>query len=118
MTALDKIKEKDPEMYQALSEVIAYIQSTYEDKYADEEGVINTKDFLYHRKYGKGANMFTVAKYINRYCTEGYEKSEMIIDLKKSIHYIIFELIRKVHYEPERINTDNQDKRTSFVPVK
>jgi len=29
------------------------------------------------------------------YATEGFSKSEMPIDLKKSIHYLLFELTRK-----------------------
>ena len=118
MTSLEKIKEKDPQFHNTLESLIDYFASTYDDKYASDDKVMNTKDFLYHKSFGKGANMFTASKYIQRYCTTGFKKSENTIDLYKSVHYIIFELIRKANYEPIGINPNDQDKRTDNVPTK
>jgi hypothetical protein len=118
MIALEKIKEKDYELYSALTDVIEYLATTYDDKYASDDKIMDTKDFLYHKDFGKGANMFTASKYIQRYCTKGYSKSEKVIDLYKSIHYSIFELVRKKYYDNTTINTNHQDKRTEIVPTK
>ena len=91
--SLESIQAKEPDFYNALKDVIVYLGSTYEEKYAASP--LDTKGLLYDKKLGKGANIHNATKYIQRYATEGFSKSEMPIDLKKSIHYLLFELTRK-----------------------
>jgi hypothetical protein len=93
--ALDKIKEADPDFYSSLEEVIIYLSNTYDDKYQNSE--IRTDKIIYSSHLGKGFNMGNAAKYISRYVTAGFQKSEMPADLMKAIHYCLFELTRKVN---------------------
>lgn len=99
LESLDLIKEKDPKMYSELARLIDYLASTYQDKYTASP--FNTMSMLFHPKYGKGANTFTAIKYIGRYCTEGFSKSEQVIDLMKATHYILFEMVRKENHTHE-----------------
>jgi hypothetical protein len=93
MKNLEKIKQEDPEMYDTLLGVVDYLASTYEGKYSASP--FDTRSMLYHPKHGKSANMFTAMKYLGRYCTEGFDKSENVVDIKKAIHYCLFELVRR-----------------------
>ena len=95
MENLDKIAEKDPAMYKSLCQIIDYLASTYGEKYAKSE--LNNEGIIYSPNLGKGFNMGNATKYISRYITTGFSKSEMPDDLKKSIHYCLFEYTRKVN---------------------
>jgi len=91
---LDVIDCEDPDLGLVLANLIEYLGTTYTDKYADGSNEIDTKAFLYG-KNGKSINIFQAAKYMGRYNTEGYEKSENPVDLMKAIHYLLFELVRQ-----------------------
>lgn len=90
---LQKIQESDPKFYSSLEDIIKYLASTYDDKY--EKSDLPTKGVVYSDTLGKGFNVGNAAKYISRYSTSGFSKSEQTADLKKAIHYCLFELTRK-----------------------
>ena len=71
-----------------------YLASTYDDKY-NTPSIINTMEVIYSDEHGKGYNIGNACKYLQRYMTKGFEKSENPKDLQKAIHYILFELTRK-----------------------
>jgi hypothetical protein len=93
MEALNKIQEKDPDFYRGLSEFIEYLATTYDDKYEVKPNF--SLDYSYHKQLGKGANVFTIAKYLQRYSTEGFAKSNQVVDLYKLCHYAMFEIVRR-----------------------
>jgi hypothetical protein len=93
--ALDKIKEADPDFYKSIEDVINYLASTYDDKYQNSD--LPTRGLTQSETLGKGFNTGNAAKYISRYSTTGFQKSEMPADLMKAIHYCLFELTRKVN---------------------
>lgn len=92
---LKLIYEKEPEAFNAIAEVIKHVSGTYGDKYqSDVTEYVDTKQLLLG-KDGKFPNLHCALKYVQRYSTVGFEKSEQPIDLKKAIHYLLFELQRK-----------------------
>lgn len=94
---LETINAAEPEVGQAISMVIEHIYGTYTDKYAKGEGVgIDTKKMLYHPKNGKAINEYQIARYLQRYVTEGSKKSGLLKDLLKMIHYGVFEIVRRI----------------------
>jgi len=95
MNNLEIIKNKEPEVHKALMLVIAHVAGTYSDKYEKGEEFIITKRFLYSKK-GNIINTYQTSRYIQRYITEGSRKSGLIMDLFKGIHYLIFEITRRV----------------------
>lgn len=92
--SLNKIEKYDPEFYQVLFGLIKYLESTTQDKYS--KSLIDTRSFLYHEDIGFGANILNASKYIGRYATKGFSKSYNPEDLKKAIHYLLFELTRRI----------------------
>lgn len=95
LTPLAQIEKKDPAMHKSLTQIIEYLASTYNEKYANSE--LRNEGIIYSPNLGKGFNMGNAAKYIARYITTGFSKSEMPDDLKKAIHYCLFEYTRKVN---------------------
>lgn len=94
--SLNTVQDKDPEMFSALVDVFEYIASTYSDKYESPElGNISKPVLTKSASLGKGANVFNIIKYAQRYGTTGFEKSENIKDIMKAIHYGAFEIQRK-----------------------
>ena len=91
--SLQRIKEKDPKFHASICELVDYLATTYDDKYANSE--LPNEGIIYSKLNGKGFNMGNAAKYISRYLTTGFQKSEMTADLRKAIHYCLFELTRK-----------------------
>lgn len=91
--ALNTVLRGDTDFHFAMIDTIFYLADTFGDKYAGAD--IDTKGMLYSEKYGKGFNMGNALKYISRYCTEDFEKSNNEKDLLKAIHYILFELTRR-----------------------
>jgi hypothetical protein len=96
--ALTKIASKDHDFVKIIGDVLDYLASTYGDKYEGGEMpnigkiiVTQTPDL------GKGANVFNMIKYTQRYATKGFKKSENIEDIYKVIHYALFELQRRNH---------------------
>lgn len=93
-TIADNIREKDPDMLKALVHLLLYVGSCYGDKY-EKGGMHNfSKEVTQHPDLGKGANLFTTLKYLQRYISTGFAKSGNPEDLMKSMHYILFELMR------------------------
>lgn len=87
---LAEIYYKEPEAYQILRDVIKHIHATYGDKYQSEvTDWLDTKALLLS-KNGKYAAIHSASKYIQRYSTIGFEKSENIVDIYKAIHYLVF----------------------------
>lgn len=89
-----------------LKELQEYLDNTCQDKYSKSD-IDNTGTIL-SDNLGKGFNIGNATKYISRYATVGFEKSEQRTDLLKAIHYLIFELIRikgidKKHNIPEEL---------------
>ena len=94
---LQEITNKEPEVYQAIGMVITHIHGTYSDKYAKGQDMgIDTKKMLYSKVGGKKVNEYQIARYLQRYVTEGTKKSGLLIDLMKMIHYAIFEIVRRI----------------------
>lgn len=79
------------EVIGAIDEIKAYHLSTLEDKY--EAGNSNMSQIM-SDTHGKSINTFSASKYINRYMTEGFDKSDNRKDVIKAIHYLLFELAR------------------------
>jgi hypothetical protein len=85
-------------LFDTIIDVLEYLASTYGDKYESKEmpnigKIIVTESAT----LGKGANVFNMIKYAQRYGTTGFDKSENPKDLMKVIHYSMFELQRKRH---------------------
>lgn len=96
-TMINEINEKEPAVAQAIALAIRHIHGTYSDKYAKGQNKgIDTKGMLYDPEDGKGINTYQVARYLQRYVTKGSAKSNLLIDLFKMIHYVIFEVTRRI----------------------
>lgn len=91
--AVNTIVGKDTEGVLVLAGLLKYIASTHDDKY-EKDGNNIAKDFLMQSPSPDVA-LFNAIKYVQRYRTVGFEKSNNIQDLYKAIHYIMFELQRK-----------------------
>lgn len=89
------IRDSEPEMLAALNMLIKHVAGTYGDKYAKGSQTIDTKKMLYSEN-GKAINIYQVCRYLQRYSTEGCKKSNLMIDLEKAIHYLLFEMTRRV----------------------
>jgi len=90
LTEKEEIESKN-NLKDVLDDVIEYVGTTFDDKYADS--MINTMDML-NSKHGKYISVFNAVKYLARYSTDGYEKSENPQDLMKAIHYLLIEMNR------------------------
>jgi hypothetical protein len=97
LDALQTIMQGDVAFANSLVETIEYLASTFSEKYADAD--LDTKGVIYSRTNGKGFNAGNASKYLSRYMTTGFSKSEMPIDLKKAIHYCLFEITRKQKFQ-------------------
>ena len=88
-----EVNEESDVVFDAMLEVMDYHDSTLEDKYEGVEGNSNMSQIM-SDAHGKSINTFSASKYINRYMTEGFEKSDDRKDIVKAIHYLLFELAR------------------------
>lgn len=93
---INLIVEKEPDVAKAIEMMISHIAGTYSDKYAKGENMINTKHMLYNEKAGMAINVYQTARYLQRYVTQGSNKSFLVKDIEKAIHYLIFELTRRI----------------------
>ncbi len=94
---INEINDKEPEVAQAIAIAVRHIHGTYSDKYAKGQDMgIDTKGMLYHPTDGKAINTDQVARYLQRYITEGSAKSNLLIDVCKMIHYAVFEITRRI----------------------
>lgn len=73
-----------------LKELHTYLDSCKKDKYAVNDGLDSGIDLL--GPDHKAINTFQILKYLKRYRTKGFKKSELRSDLLKIIHYTLFEL--------------------------
>lgn len=107
--ALHNIYRKDYELMKVIVDVMEYISSTYGDKYENAELPNLSKEILINTGVlGKGANVFNVFKYVQRYATTGFKKSDNVQDLYKALHYTMFELQRRknMSIEPNKEITE------------
>lgn len=93
---ISDISEKEPFAAAALGLVIRHIHGTYNDKYAKGQEIIDTKRMLYNKERGDFLNVYQVNRYLQRYITRGCEKSHLIKDIEKAIHYLVIELTRRI----------------------
>ena len=93
---ISEIAEKEPAVADALNMVIRHIYGTYSDKYAKGQNIIDTKKMLYDPERGDFLNIYQVNRYLQRYLTQGSAKSHLIKDIEKAIHYLVFELTRRI----------------------
>lgn len=94
---LQIIKECEPSAYEAMKMVINHVAGTYQDKYA--EGIkkgIDTKHMLYDEEGGMYINIYQIERYLQRYITKGSSKSFLLRDILKAIHYLVFEVTRRI----------------------
>lgn len=109
------IFEREPKMAEAIRAVIHHISGTYKDKYNDNEkggeDFLNTKKMLYNGKGGAYINTYQVCRYLQRYMSTGFEKSNLIKDLLKSVHYILFEIVRRMKIEGYDVIADPKEPK-------
>jgi hypothetical protein len=96
VSQLADINEKEPAVAQAIGLVIKHIHGTYNDKYAKGQDTIDTKKMLYNKENGAYLNIYQVCRYLQRYLTQGSKKSYLIKDIEKAVHYLVFELTRRI----------------------
>lgn len=92
--SLKVIGDKEPEMLEAISELIEHISNTYQDKYEGSKKLLDTKNQLYHPSRGASINTYQISRYLQRFMSEGFQKSGNKSDLKKICHYALFDIIR------------------------
>ena len=83
---------KQDKVADAIEEMMNYHASTCGDKYGKSE--LDTMKLIMSDNHGKSINIFNAYKYLARYMTSGYEKSDNRKDVIKAIHYLLFELAR------------------------
>jgi hypothetical protein len=90
---IEFLANRDLEITLCLADFVSYLPTTYSDKY-EATGSNIAKDFLLNSKSSDAA-IFNAVKYLQRYATVGFEKSQNVKDLYKAMHYILFELQRR-----------------------
>lgn len=93
---ISEIEMKEPATAKALELVIKHIHGTYSDKYAKGQDIIDTKKMLYDKERGDFLNIYQVNRYLQRYITTGSSKSHLLKDIEKAIHYLVFEITRRI----------------------
>lgn len=93
---MDEIRSKEPDVARAIEMCVKHIHGTYSDKYAKGQDIIDTKKMLYDKERGAFLNIYQVSRYLQRYITTGSKKSNLIKDIEKAVHYLIFELVRRI----------------------
>jgi hypothetical protein len=85
--------------------MMEYHQATCGDKYG--EAIMDTMSLIMNDEHGKSINIFNAFKYLSRYITSGYEKSDNRKDVIKAIHYLLFELARTEGQTETTVTTVN-----------
>lgn len=93
---LSDIRSKEPDVATAIEMCVKHIHGTYSDKYAKGQDIIDTKKMLYDKERGAFLNIYQVSRYLQRYLTTGSKKSNLIKDIEKAVHYLIFEITRRI----------------------
>ena len=88
------IGEKEPELLVVVAEVLNHIANTYQDKYEGSKDLLNTKAQLYHPIRGASINTYQISRYLQRFMSEGFEKSGNKNDMMKIVHYAVFDMVR------------------------
>lgn len=107
---LEFINHHEPEMFNALSDAIRHISGTYQDKYESAKKLLDTKQQLYHPTRGKSINIYQMCRYLQRFMSDGHEKSGNKNDLKKIIHYALFDIVRMNRIQNTPKDIDIVDK--------
>lgn len=89
-----KTEEKEDIVRDVILEMLSYHESTNQDKYEKADQGLYPRDLFMSDEHGKSINIFNAVKYLSRYLSEGFEKSNNRQDVKKAIHYLLFELAR------------------------
>lgn len=94
-SALQNIKDKEPEFYKALSEAIIHLNGTYSDKYEAVKSIVDTKQMLYDPEIGKYLSLYQTMRYVQRFFAPGakFDKGENKKDILKAIHYLLFHTV-------------------------
>lgn len=92
--AIGKIAEAEPEFLVAVAETLDFISKTYSDKYEGSKALLDTKAQLYHPVRGAAINPYQMSRYLQRFMSEGFAKSENKNDVIKIIHYGLFDMVR------------------------
>lgn len=87
------IEFADPEFAGVLREMTTYLRATYKEHYEDDIQLVDISNMIRGSVYGEGFNLGNALKYIKRYMSEGHQKSRNKDDLKKAIHYLLYQLI-------------------------
>lgn len=93
---IEFIESKEPDVAKAIGMCVKHIYGTYSDKYAKGQDIIDTKKMLYDKERGSFLNIYQVCRYLQRYLTTGTKKSNLIKDIEKAVHYLIFEITRRI----------------------
>jgi hypothetical protein len=92
----DSIAVADHLMLFGIDSLLKHIASTYSDKYESETAMIDNTWLKYGSgKIPAGHNVGGAVKYLKRYLTDGYAKSYLTDDLKKAVHFLLFEIARR-----------------------
>lgn len=92
---IGKLAENDVFLLLAIAKVASHINTTYSDKYNTENPEVELNGLMRHSPHGKGFNIGNASKYIRRYFTEGFPKSNDPTDILKAVHYQLMELDRR-----------------------
>jgi hypothetical protein len=85
---LVKLAEKDYQFFKQVEGLVNYLARTYDDKYETKE----PNGFHPRELLTKDVCMFNASKYLKRYSTKGFEKSNNPNDVLKAIHYLLMNL--------------------------
>ena len=88
LLAIENISNKDPILFQNLTEFIKHASETFSDKYA--QSAISTMSIICNKELGIGFSVGNIQKYLSRYIATGGQKTKNKKDLLKAIHYLFF----------------------------
>jgi hypothetical protein len=93
--SLTNLHDIDHDMCHALANIISYINGTYGDKY-EAAGIASIgHTYTQSKAHGRSFNIVNAIKYLQRYLTDGFKKSNNPNDLLKAVHFIAFEIQRR-----------------------
>lgn len=87
----------DPFLLLSLAKIASHINKTFDEKYGEDNPAVDLQGLMRTSPHGKGFNGGNAAKYIRRYMTDGFSKSNNPEDLLKCAHYLLLELDRREH---------------------
>lgn len=92
---LGTLSGNDPFLLISMAKVAKHINKTFNDKYNDDTPAVDLQGLMRHSPHGRPFNIGNACKYLRRYLTDGFAKSNDTEDLLKAVHYILFELDRR-----------------------